>query len=90
MLLYLQDIINLATIFRIMENSSEINKGPINNPVANDTRHYTVMTIGVFITCLGAILRFFGEAIALDVASNVIFLIGVIISFVAVFRILKS
>ena len=73
-----------------MENSAEIQKAPLNNPVANNSKHYTLLTFGAFITFFGAILRFLGEAIILDMVSNGVFLVGVIISFIAVMRILKS
>jgi len=73
-----------------MENSAEIQKAPLNNPVANDTKHYTILIAGAFIVFFGAILRFFGESIILDIISNIVFLIGVIISFSAVLRILRS
>jgi|GEM_PF-4722318 len=73
-----------------MENSAEIKKTSLNNPKANYTGHYTLMTVGVFIVFLGAILRYAAESIILDMVSNGIFLIGVIISFIAVFRILKT
>lgn len=73
-----------------MENSAEIQKAPLNNPAANNTKHYTLITAGAFITFFGAIARFFAESIILDMVSNGIFLVGVIISFIAVFRILRS
>lgn len=73
-----------------MENSAEIRKAPLNNPAANNTKHYTLLTAGAFITFFGSILRFFAESILLDMVSNGVFVVGVVISFIAVFRILRS
>ncbi|TZF83204.1 hypothetical protein FW774_13000 [Pedobacter sp. BS3] len=56
---------------------------------ANQPAHYVLMTISVIIGITGVLLRFASESHALAIVSNILFIIGVILGFKAVFAILK-
>lgn len=71
-----------------MENPEKTYKGK-NSESANNPAHYTLMTVGIFVTVLGAMLRFSGDWAFIDVISNIIFIIGVILCLKAVINILK-
>lgn len=53
---------------------------------ANDTRHYITLTLAIIVVLIGVYLRFFIES---SVLSNIIMVIGVIITLRTVFAILK-
>ena len=59
----------------------------INN--ANNPSHYTLMAVGIVITMVGIVARFFGTFRLIDIISNVILVIGVIICLSSVAKILK-
>jgi hypothetical protein len=59
------------------------------NNNANETGHYALMTVGIFVGFLGVILRFLTTWTLVDIVSNIILVIGVVISLVSVFRILR-
>ncbi|MGV3508344.1 MAG: hypothetical protein ACO1N7_03565 [Sphingobacteriaceae bacterium] len=71
-----------------MENQVKTYKGK-NSENANNPAHYTLLTIGIFVTVLGSMLRFAGDWALIDVVSNIIFLIGVVLCLKAVVNILK-
>ncbi|MXV53026.1 hypothetical protein GS399_18810 [Pedobacter sp. HMF7647] len=56
---------------------------------SNASSHYIIIVAAVAIGFLGVILRFFGDNSMLDLASNILLIIGIIIGFKAVFTILK-
>lgn len=56
---------------------------------ANQTRHYVVLAIAIAIGLLGTFLRFAQDSFMLSMVSNVLLLIGWIIAFAVVFRIMK-
>ncbi len=69
-----------------MANLDETHKSGNN---ANETSHYALMTVGIFIGFFGVIFRFLTNWTFVDISSNIILVIGVIISLKAVFNILK-
>jgi hypothetical protein len=56
---------------------------------ANETSHYVLMTVGIAVGLVGVFLRFAGTWSFVDILSNIILVIGVIICLKAVFNILK-
>ncbi|MFD2161165.1 hypothetical protein ACFSJU_02115 [Paradesertivirga mongoliensis] len=72
-----------------MENPIETYNKSKNSENANNPAHYTLMAIGVFVTVLGAVLRFIAPWTFVDMLSNIILVIGVIICLKAVLAILK-
>lgn len=73
-----------------MENPIDTyNKSEKNIDNANDPSHYILMAIGIFVTVLGALLRFVANLSFIDVLSNIILVIGVILCLKAVINILK-
>jgi hypothetical protein len=72
-----------------MENLKEtFNKSEHTNN-ANAISHYTLMTFGITIGLAGVMLRFLGTWQFIDIVSNIIFVIGIVISIRAVLNILK-
>lgn len=72
-----------------MENLKETyNKSEESNN-ANATSHYQLMTIGIIIGLVGIMLRFLSSWEFIDILSNIIFVIGIVISIKAVLNILK-
>ena len=61
----------------------------MDNNNANETSHYTLMTLGIFVGFLGVVLRFLATWTIVDMVSNIILVIGIIICLISVFRILK-
>jgi hypothetical protein len=72
-----------------MENPVDTYKKSENSNNANNPSHYTLMTLGIIVTMVGTFLRFFGEWALVDVISNIIFVIGVILCLKSVINILK-
>lgn len=60
-----------------------------NTENANDTRHYIILTIAIFIGLVGVYFRFFGDAAFYSIVSNFILVIAVILGLKTVFDILK-
>ncbi|WP_256014379.1 hypothetical protein [Desertivirga xinjiangensis] len=56
---------------------------------ANNPSHYTLMTLGIVITMVGVGLRFIGTFSLIDVISNIILIVGVLICLKSVSNILK-
>jgi len=56
---------------------------------ANNPSHYTLMVLGILITMIGVTARFIGTYRLIDIISNVILVIGVIICLSSVAKILK-
>ncbi len=72
-----------------MENIKEtFNKSEHANN-ANETSHYVLMAVGIAVGLVGIFLRFAGTWTFIDILSNIIFIIGILISLRAVFNILK-
>ncbi|MBC8053392.1 MAG: hypothetical protein H7Y13_10035 [Sphingobacteriaceae bacterium] len=71
-----------------MENPDQTYKGK-NSANANNPAHYSLLAIGVFVTVLGAVLRFIADWAMVDVISNIILVIGVFICLKSVLAILK-
>jgi hypothetical protein len=61
------------------------------NPTAeaNETSHYTTITVGIVIGLIGIFLRFTGTWPMIDLVSNVIWIVGIVICLRSVLRILK-
>lgn len=72
-----------------MENPIETYNKSKNSENANNPSHYTLLTLGIFVTVLGAFLRFIADWTFVDVISNIIFVIGVVLCLKAVLNILK-
>ena len=72
-----------------MENPIETYNKSKNSENANNPSHYTLLTLGIFVTILGSLLRFIADWTFVDVISNIIFIIGVILCLKAVINILK-
>ncbi len=56
---------------------------------SNDPAHYKLIIIGIVIGMFGVMLRFTGSWMFIDAVSNILLVIGVVISLKAVLRILK-
>jgi hypothetical protein len=56
---------------------------------ANNPSHYVVLTIAIIIGIVGVYLRFAGNSFAINAASNVILVVGIIIALRSVFKIMK-
>lgn len=56
---------------------------------ANDTRHYVILIAGIFIGLVGVYLRFAGDASIWSILSNIILVVGVVVSLKSVFAIMK-
>lgn len=72
-----------------MENQVETYTNNERENNANNPSHYILLTIGIFVTVLGAILRFLVEGSVIDIISNIIFVVGVVCCLKAVAAILK-
>lgn len=72
-----------------MENQVETYTTNERENNANNPSHYVLLTIGIFVTVLGAILRFLVDWTLIDAISNIIFLVGVVCCLKAVATILK-
>jgi len=71
-----------------MEDSSKEYKG-VNSEAPNNPAHYTLLTVAIAIIIVGLFLRFFSQWEFINLASNLIFLVGVFFALKAVLRILK-
>jgi F0F1-type ATP synthase assembly protein I len=56
---------------------------------ANNTSHYTAITIGIVIGLIGIFLRFTGTWPMIGIISNIIWVVGIVICLRSVLRILK-
>ena len=72
-----------------MEKLTETYNKNMDNNNANATSHYTLMAVGIFVGFTGVVLRFLATWSVVDIVSNIIFVIGIIICLISVFRILK-
>ena len=72
-----------------MENIKETYERSTHSNNANAVSHYKLMTIGIIIGLVGVMLRFVGTWQLIDIVSNIIFVIGIVISIKAVLNILK-
>jgi tetrahydromethanopterin S-methyltransferase subunit C len=72
-----------------MENIKETYKKSEHSNNANAVSHYQLMTIGIIIGIVGIMLRFVSTWQFIDIVSNIIFVIGIVVSIKAVLNILK-
>ena len=72
-----------------MENIKETYERSQQSKNANDTGHYNLMTIGIIIGMVGIMLRFVTDWAFIDILSNIIFIVGIVLSLKAVLNILK-
>jgi len=72
-----------------MENQVETYTNNERENNANNPSHYVLLTIGIFVTVLGAMLRFLVDWTLIDIISNIIFVVGVVCCLKAVSTILK-
>lgn len=72
-----------------MENLKETYNKSVYTNNANETSHYVLMAVGIAVGLVGVFLRFAGDWSFVDMLSNIILVIGVIICLKAVFNILK-
>ena len=72
-----------------MENLKETYNKSNHSDNANNPAHYSMMTIGIFITMAGALLRFTGEWALIDIVSNLITVVGIALSLKSAYNILK-
>ncbi|HEX8376548.1 MAG TPA: hypothetical protein VF602_01935 [Pedobacter sp.] len=72
-----------------MENSTDTVHNSKNSENANNPAHYTLMIVGIIVVNIGTFLRFIGNWTFVDILSNIIFVIGVIICLKSVTNILK-
>jgi len=56
---------------------------------SNDPAHYNLIVIGIVIGLIGIFLRFVGSWMLIDAISNILLVIGVVVSLKAVLKILK-
>jgi len=73
----------------MMENIKETYNRSEHANNANETSHYTLMAVGIAVGLVGIFLRFAGTWTFVDILSNIILVIGVVICLKAVFNILK-
>lgn len=59
------------------------------NDNANNPAHYQLLTIGIIITLIGVLMRFFGDWALIDAVSNLILVIGVGLCLRAVYKVLQ-
>ncbi|HEY1063095.1 MAG TPA: hypothetical protein VGE44_15470 [Daejeonella sp.] len=69
-----------------MEDTSNNNNSTTE---ANDPSHYTTITVGIVIGLIGIFLRFTGTWPMIDIVSNIIWVVGIIICLRSVLKILK-
>lgn len=69
-----------------MENTSNNNNSSVES---NNPSHYTTITLGIVIGLVGIFLRFTGTWPMIDMVSNVLWVIGIVICLRAVLKILK-
>ncbi|MBC7744100.1 MAG: hypothetical protein H7096_03275 [Flavobacterium sp.] len=72
-----------------MENVKETYTKSEQTINSNLTSHYRLMTIGIIVGLAGIMLRFVTDWVLIDIVSNIIFVIGIVISIKAVLNILK-
>ena len=72
-----------------MENLKETYDKSVHSNNANETSHYTILAAGIAVGLVGVFLRFAGTWTFIDILSNIIFVIGIVICLKAVFNILK-
>ena len=72
-----------------MENVKETYKRSDHTLNSNATSHYRLMTIGIIVGLAGIMLRFAGSWALIDIAANVLFVIGIVICIKAVLNILR-
>ena len=72
-----------------MENVEETYRKSDHTSNANEISHYRLMTIGIIVGLVGIMLRFAGTWQFIDIVSNILFVIGSVISIKAVLNILK-
>ena len=56
---------------------------------ANDPSHYSTIVVGIVIGLIGIFLRFTGSWPMIDMVSNIIWIIGIVICLRSVLKILK-
>lgn len=69
-----------------MEETYNKNKSTVE---ANDPAHYKLIIIGIVVGMTGILLRFTGNWALIDIVSNILFVIGIVICLRAVLTILK-
>lgn len=72
-----------------MENVTETYKRSEETNNANETSHYSLLAIGIVIGFVGVILRFLTTWTFIDILSNIILIIGIVICLKSVLNILK-
>jgi len=73
-----------------MENTDRTTRNlGVQNDNANNPAHYQLLTIGIIITLIGVLLRFFGDWALIDAVSNLILVVGVGICLRAVYKVLQ-
>ena len=63
--------------------------GNIINNNANETGHYSLLAVGIAIGIVGVLLRFLSEWEWIDLISDAIFIVGIVLCLKAVFKILQ-
>ena len=69
-----------------MEDSLNKNNATVE---ANDPSHYSTIVVGIVIGVIGIFLRFTGSWPMIDMVSNIIWIIGIVICLRSVLKILK-
>ena len=72
-----------------MENLKETYRDSENTNDPNATSHYIFLTIGIITGAIGIFSRFIIHWEFMDMAANIIFILGILISLKAVVDILK-
>lgn len=72
-----------------MENVKETYNQSESAINANSPSHYKLIVIGIVIGMVGILLRFTSTWTFIDIVSNIIFVIGIVICLKAVLNILK-
>jgi F0F1-type ATP synthase assembly protein I len=69
-----------------MEDTSNNNNSTAE---ANNSSHYTTITVGIVIGLIGIFLRFTGTWPMISIVSNIIWVVGIVICLRSVLKILK-
>lgn len=72
-----------------MDNENKMHNQKDTVIAANSTSHYTIIVLGIVVGLVGIFLRFAGEAPIISWVSNILFVIGAVISIKGVLNILK-
>lgn len=72
-----------------MDNENQMHNQKDTVVAANSSTHYGIIVIGIVIGLIGIFLRFAGDAPLISWISNILFVLGIVVSIKGVLNILK-